>query len=72
VETLKIIIHGKVILYCLKSKKLVIAKIFEYILTRDLSNSKTFKKETKSLKPGRNVVNIGLWCYNFGLIQQSF
>jgi hypothetical protein len=38
----------------IKSKKLVIAKIFAYILTWDYNNSKTSKKKTKSLKLSRN------------------
>jgi len=37
-----------------KQKKLIILKIFAYILTRDYNNSKTRKKEKKKLKLNRN------------------
>jgi len=39
----------KFTLNCLKSKKLAIAKIFAYILTRDYNNSKILKRKTKVL-----------------------
>jgi len=44
----------KFTLNCLKSEKLVIAKIFAYIFTKDYNNSKTLEKKMKSLKLSRN------------------
>ena len=54
-------LRGKVYMKLLKEQKLVITKIFVYILKRYYNNSKALKKRTKSLKLSTQLLlEIGL------------
>ena len=67
-ERLKIFLYEEVNIKLLEEQKLVIAKIFAYILTRDYSNSKTLKKKKKKNSSLVEIVVRNLTC---GIYQRS-